>query len=137
MGKPVLYLDIVGTLLLEKGGGMDVAPYAKTFLDSVKDRFHLRFLTSLEEHHALRVAKALDVDVDYVPFRHALGKTSAIDFSENFFWVDDDPTPADLLRLSDERCSERLIPVTRREGITDATLKKLLVTLEECETSEA
>jgi len=137
MSKPVLYLDIVGTLLLEKGGEMELAPYAKQFVDGVKDAFELRFLSSLEEHHASRVGKRLGVEPLYVPYRHALGKASAIQFDESFYWIDDDPSPADLLRLSDERCSDRLIPVARRDGVTEATLRKLFATLDEHRGSQA
>ena len=129
--KPILFLDIVGTLLLERGGEMEIAPYAQSFIDGVRHTFDLRFLTSLEEHHAKRVGARLGVDAEFVPFRHALGKSSAIPFGVSFYWVDDDPTPADLLRLSDERCSDRLIPVNRREGVTEATLAKLLATYAE------
>ncbi len=125
MGRPVLYLDVVGTLLLDRGGRLDLAPFARRFLEQVKDSFELRFLTSLEEHQALAVARALKASIQYVPFPRALGKASAIDFSEDFYWIDDDPAPADLLKLSDERCSERLIPVNRRDGICESTLKKL------------
>jgi hypothetical protein len=131
MNKPVLYLDVVGTLVLDHGQGMELAPFSRKFLNAVKDHFEIRFLTSLEEHQALGVAKALGLDVIYWPYRQALGKGSAIDMSENFFWIEEAPTPADLLRLSDERCSERLIPVTRRDGITEATLRKLMSTLEQ------
>jgi len=129
--KPILFLDIVGTLLLERGGEMEIAPYAQSFIDGVRHTFDLRFLTSLEEHHAKRVGARLGIDAEFVPFRHALGKSSAIPFAVPFYWVDDDPTPADLLRLSDERCSDRLIPVNRREGVTEATLAKLLATYAE------
>ena len=44
--------------------------------------------------------------------------------------VPSDPSPSDLLRLSDARCSERLIPIVKREGVTPATLKKLELTLD-------
>ena len=136
MSKPILYLDIVGTLLLEKGGEMEMAPFAQEFVNRVRDSFELRILSSLEEHHAARIAKHLGVDAAYVPFRRALGKASSIQFDEAFYWVDDDPNPADLLRLSDERCSDRLIPVNRREGVTEATLDKLLATWEEHRTEQ-
>lgn len=131
MAKPVLYLDILGTLMLDRGGELQLASYARTFVKAVRDRFELRFLTDLEEYQALGVAQALEAPISYVPYSRALGKAGALDFSEEFYWVDDDPTPADLLRLSDERCSERLIPVNRREGVTEATLKKLLATAAE------
>ena len=73
MSKPILYLDIVGTLLLEKGGEMEMAPFAQEFANRVRDSFELRFLSSLEEHHAARIAKHLGVDATYVPFRRGLG----------------------------------------------------------------
>lgn len=135
--KPILFLDIVGTLLLEKGGEMELAPYAQSFIEGVRETFDVRFLTSLEEHHAMRVAQRLSIDAAFVPFRHALGKSSAIPFGQPFYWVDDDPSPADLLRLSDERCSDRLIPVNRREGVTEATLAKLMATYAEHREEEA
>lgn len=137
MPKPVLYLDIVGTLLMERNGGLDFAPFARTFIEGTKKTFDIRLLTTLEEHRALQITRALDFVAPYVTFRRALGKTSAIDFKELFFWVDDDPLPVDLLRLSDERCSDRLIPVNRREGVTESTLRKLLATLAEVTQNQA
>lgn len=131
MAKPVLYLDILGTLLVERNSGLDFAPFARTFIETVKRQFDVRLLSTMEEHHAIQVARALDFEPNYMTFRRALGKTSAINFSEIFLWVDDDPQPADLLRLSDERCSDRLIPVSRRDGVTEATLRKILITLQE------
>jgi hypothetical protein len=128
--KPILYLDVVGTLLVERGSDLKPAEFTPAFVEQIRERFRIRFLSSLEPHQASFVAKKLSIDAEFVPFRRALGKASAIDFSENFYWIDDDPTPADLLRLADERCSDRLIPVSRREGVTEATLRKLLSTCE-------
>lgn len=126
MARPVLYMEIVGTLLLDKGGRLDVAPFARKFIEGVKERFDLRLLTSLQEHQAAAVARALEMPISYVPYPRALGKASAIDFREDFYWLEQDPTPADLLRLSDERRSDRLIPVNKRDGVTEAVLNKLL-----------
>jgi len=125
--KPVLYLDVVGTLLLDRGGRLDLAPFARSFMQQVARHFTLRFLTALQEYQALTVARALGTEVAYVPYPRALGKASVIDFAEDFYWLDDDPVPADLLKLADERCSHRLIPVSRREGVTEKVLSKLLV----------
>jgi hypothetical protein len=129
--KPVLYLDIVGTLLVDRGPELRPADYTIAFLDQIRGKFRVRFLSSLEQHQATFVAKKLAIEAEYVPYRRALGKASAIDFRDDFYWIDDDPTPSDLLRLADERCSDRLIPVNRREGVTEATLKKLLNTCEQ------
>jgi hypothetical protein len=131
MKKPLLYLDVVGTLLVEKGSDLRPADYTPVFLEQIRGKFRIRLLSSLEAHQASFVAKRLAIEAEYVPFRRALGKASAIDFREDFYWIDDDPTPSDLLRLADERCSDRLIPVNRREGVTEATLKKLLSTAEQ------
>ncbi len=135
MGRPVLYIDIVGTLLLERGSDFEFAPFARSFVDGVRQGFDIRLLTTLEEHQALRVTRALGFEATYVTWRRALGKTTAIRFDETFFWVDagvaDDKNSRDLMRLSDERCSERLIPVNPRDGVTEVTLKKLLATLQE------
>ncbi len=130
MPKPVLYLDVVGTLMIEKGKRLELAPEARAFVDRAKERFELRFLTTLEERHAVAVARALETDIRFVGFRHNIGKAAAIDFSENFWWVDDDPTAADLLRLSDERRSDRLIAVDRRTGVTLATWRKIASALD-------
>jgi hypothetical protein len=131
MKQPILYLDIVGTLLVDRGSDLRPADFAQSFLDQVRAKFRVKLLSSLEEHQATFVARKLALEAEYVPYRRALGKASAIDFSDNFYWIDDDPTPADLLRLADERCSDRLIPVNRRDGVTEATLKKLLSTCEQ------
>jgi hypothetical protein len=131
MKQPILYLDVVGTLLVDRGQDLKPAEFTQAFLEQVRGKFRVRLLSSLEEHQASFVAKKLAFDAEYVPYRRALGKASAIDFKDNFYWIDDDPTPSDLLRLADERCSDRLIPVNRREGVTEATLKKLLNTWEQ------
>lgn len=123
--RPVLYMDVVGTLLADKGGRMDIAPFAQAFVKDVGARFDVRILSALEEHQVMRVCKSLQLKASYVSYRHGLGKSSSIEYSENFFWIEEDPSPADLLRLVDERCSDRLIPVNRREGVTQQTLRKL------------
>lgn len=128
---PILYLDVVGTLLVERGSDLRPAEFTPAFLDQIRGKFRVRLLSSLEAHQATFVAKKLGIDAAYVPYRRGLGKTSAIDFKEDFYWIDDDPSPTDLIRLADERCSDRLIPVNRREGVTELTLKKLLSTREQ------
>jgi hypothetical protein len=128
--KPVLYFD-VGALIVERHGAPTKAAFAPAFLDAVKGKFRLRLLSSLEEHVARARLKPFKFDPEYVAYRRALGKASAIDFRTPFYWIDDDPTPADLLRLADERASDRVITVSRRDGVTEQTLKKLLATYEE------
>jgi|GEM_PF-4040874 hypothetical protein len=136
MNKPVLYLDVVGTLMVERGKSLALAPEARAFVDAAKQRFELRFLTTLEECHAVAVARALEADIRYTHFRHNIGKAAAIDYSTNFWWVDDDPTAADLLRLSDERRSDRLMAVDRRRGVTLALWRKIESALDGADANE-
>lgn len=129
--KPILYFD-VGALVVERNGLPAKAAFGQGFLDGVKGRFRLRLLSALEEHVArARLKPFYKFEPEYMAYRHALGKASAIDFRAPFYWIDEDPTPADLLRLADERASDRVITITKRDGATEQTLKKLLSTLEE------
>ncbi len=127
----MLYFDVLGALVVDRGGDMIAAPFAQAFVDAVKSKFRLRVLSSLEEHIARSQLKQFKIDPELVSYRRALGKASAIDFRESFYWIDDDPSPADLLRLADERCSDRVITVARRDGVTELTLKKLFATAAE------
>jgi hypothetical protein len=124
--KPVLYLDVLGALVVDRGGELVKCAFAQTFIDAVKTKFRVRILTSLEEHIARAEMKQFKFEPEFLNYRRALGKASAIDFRDPFYWIDDDPSPADLLRLADERCSDRVITVSRRDGVTEQTLKKLL-----------
>ena len=78
MDKPTLYLDIVGTLMLDKGGRLELAPFAREFIRKVKNDFSLCFLTSLEEHHALTISRALGADIPYMP-EHEYGETLPVE----------------------------------------------------------
>lgn len=123
--RPTMYLDIVGTLVLQDGSKFRLAPYAREFVDSVRDRFRLVFLTSLSMQTAAEIAQVLEADFDYGEYRRGLGKVSGIDFSRPFLWVDDAPTSRDLMRLAEERCSGQLITVNGKDGVTRQTLKKV------------
>lgn len=124
----MLYFDVLGALVVDRGGEMTKAPFAQAFVDAVKSKFRLRVLSSLEEHIARAQLKQFKIEPELISYRRALGKASAIDFRDPFYWIDDDPSPSDLLRLADERCSDRVITVSRRDGVTELTLKKLFAT---------
>jgi hypothetical protein len=128
--RPTLYLDIVGTLVLQDGAHFKLAPFARDFIDAVKDRFKMIFLTSLTESTARDIADVLGIKVPYGIYRRGLGKVSGIDFSRPFLWVDDAPTSRDLMRLAEERCSGQLITVNGKDGVTRLTLKKVEACLE-------
>ena len=123
--KPNLYLDIVGTLVLQEGSSFRLAPFAREFITEVREHFHLEFLTSLSEPAAIEVAELLEVPIAYGTYRRGLGKVSGIDFSHPFLWIDDAPTARDLMRLAEERCSSQLITVNGKDGVTRVTLGKV------------
>ena len=128
--RPVLYLDIVGTIVLQDGSTFRLAAFSRDFVNAIKNRFKVVFLTSLSESTAANIATVLGLEATYGIYRRGLGKVSGIDFANPFLWVDDAPNSRDLMRLAEERCSGRLLTVNSKEGVTRATLKKLEVCLE-------
>ncbi|MEZ6197737.1 MAG: hypothetical protein R3F20_18775 [Planctomycetota bacterium] len=129
--RPVLYLDIIGTIVLQEGASFRMVPFAREFIRELGGRFRLVFLTELSEMAAREIANLLETEVEYAPYRKGLGKVSGIDFSRSFLWVDDAPTSRDLMRLAEERCSGQLITVNGRDGVTRTTLNKVEACLEE------
>lgn len=124
-GRPILYLDIIGTLVLQEGASFRMVPFAREFLRELGGRFRLVFLSELSEIASREIASLLEVDIEYAPYRKGLGKVSGIDFSHPFLWVDDAPTSRDLMRLAEERCSGQLITVNGKDGVTRSTLNKV------------
>jgi hypothetical protein len=124
-GRPILYLDIIGTLVLQEGASFRMVPFAREFLRELGDRFRLVFLTELSEIASREIASLLEVEIEYSTYRKGLGKVSGIDFSRSFLWVDDAPTSRDLMRLAEERCSGQLITVNGKDGVTRSTLNKV------------
>ena len=127
---PNLYLDIVGTLVLQEGSNFRLAPFAREFIAEVRGRFHMIFLTRLSRAAAREVAELLESDFDFGLYRKGLGKVSGIDFSRPFLWIDDAPSSRDLMRLAEERCSSQLITVNGKDGVTRTTLNKVEACLE-------
>lgn len=123
--KPVLYIGIVGTLVLQEGSSYRVVPFSREFLGEIAPRFQIVFLTRLSLVAAREVASLLGIDASYGEWRKGLGKVSGIDFTQPFLWIDDTPSSRDLMRLAEERCSGRLITVNGKDGITRTTLNKV------------
>ncbi len=130
---PNLYIGIVGTLVLQEGSNFRVAPFAKEFISELGKRFNLVFLTRLSTVAALEVARLLDAKFSIAPWRKGLGKVSGIEFGRPFLWIDHTPSPRDLMRLAEERCSAQLITVNGRDGVTRGTLTKVEACLAELE----
>ncbi|MEE9391593.1 MAG: hypothetical protein V3W41_03720 [Planctomycetota bacterium] len=129
--RPILYLDIIGTLVLQEGSSFRVVPFAKEFVREIADRFQLVFMTELSRGAAREVADLLEMKVGYGDYRKGLGKVSGIDFTRPFLWVDDAPGSRDLMRLAEERCSGCLITVNGKDGVSRATLNKVEACLRE------
>ena len=128
---PTLYLDIVGTLVLQEGSNFRLAPFAREFINALRDRSRMRFLTRLSNVAALEVSSLLETEIEFGNYRKGLGKVSGIDFSRPFLWIDDAPTSRDLMRLAEERCSAQLITVNGKDGVTRSTLTKVETCLDE------
>ena len=128
--RPNLYLDIIGTLVLQEGTRYRLAPFAKEFIATIKESFDLKFLSELTSAAATEIAELLEADIEFIPWRKGLGKVTGIDFAKDFLWIDDSPAPRDLMRLSEERCSSSLISVNGRDGVTRVTLDKVEASLE-------
>ncbi|MCB9834356.1 MAG: hypothetical protein H6807_17970 [Planctomycetes bacterium] len=128
--KPTLYIGIIGTLVLQEGANFRVAPFAREFINCIRERFRMTFLTRLSETAAREVARLVDAEISYTHHKKGLGKVSGIDFARNFIWIDDAPNSRDLMRLAEERCSAQLITVNGKDGVTRSTLKKVEACLE-------
>lgn len=129
--KTILYLDVIGTLVLQEGSRFRLAPFAREFVFTVRDQFELVFMTGVSESTAKRVSSLLDTEIAYGYYKRALGKVTGIDFDRRFIWIDDAPNSRDLMTLCDERCSGQLIIVNGKDGVTRATLNKIDALCEE------
>lgn len=128
--KPTLYIGIVGTLVLQEGANFRLAPFAREFINCIRQRFQMTFLSRLSETAAREVAKLIDAEIGYTHHKKGLGKVSGIDFAKSFIWIDDAPSSRDLMRLAEERCSAQLITVNGKDGVTRSTLQKIETCLE-------
>lgn len=114
-----LYIDIDGVLLQK--GKERVVEYAEEFIDFITKYFDCYWLTTHCRHHnAEPVLKYL---TEYYPSEliHKLRcikptdwstlKTDAIDFGEEFYWLDDYPFQAELNVLKRYNMEDRCIIV--------------------------
>ena len=126
VAKPLLLLDIDGVLLLPDASrwGYRLAPDAVPFLSWAASHFELRWLSQRcqdghaeEAWRALRLAGLTPSDrvwgiIKSIPARSwTVPKVSAINCSEDFFWIDDRPDEVSLSILAQHGLSERLIIV--------------------------
>jgi hypothetical protein len=126
--RMTLYLDIDGVFLRGTGpsvwnGSWEVAPHTAEFLEWALSHHNPVWLTARDRPgtgegvseafaNALGGSPSLSQLAARIPFRQWEGaKTTAMDFREDFLWLDDCPRPADLLRLEREGCVDRWIEV--------------------------
>ncbi|WP_173984040.1 hypothetical protein [Magnetospirillum sp. SS-4] len=126
--RVTLYLDIDGVFLRGVGpsvwnGSWEVAPHTVDFLEWALSQHCPVWLTARDRPgtgegvteafaSALGGSPILSELVARIPFRQwESAKTNAMDFREDFLWLDDCPRPADLLRLEREGCVDRWIEV--------------------------
>jgi hypothetical protein len=126
--RVTLYLDIDGVFLRATGpsvwnGSWEVAPHTVEFLEWALSHHSPVWLTARDKlgngegvseafANALGGCPDLSQLAARIPSRQWKGaKTTAMDFREDFLWLDDYPRPADLLRLEREGCVVRWIEV--------------------------
>ncbi len=129
MRIPLIYIDIDGVLIRyndniiwDSGCPGEIANDAVKFLTWASTFFRPIWLTARSKTgniapiiEALRVAFAplelLDIAKEIPVQSWTRTKTDGINFSESFFWVDDNPSSDDLLALERHGCRERWIEV--------------------------
>lgn len=131
--KKKLYIDIDGVLLHTKN--VRVAEYAEEFIDYITTHFDCYWLTT---HCKGDAATAIQYLSQYLP-PNILGKirciqptdwgalkTDAINFNDDFYWLDDYPFRAEVNVLKQHACEDRCIVVNlNREG----ELKRIMLNL--------
>ena len=116
--KKNIYIDIDGVLLTAKN--IKPAEYAIEFIDFITSNFNCFWLTTHCKGDAKQTFKYLSsyFDDDTIkkleiikPTNWTTLKTEAIDFSTDFFWVDDFPFLAEKNILISNQCLDKLIIV--------------------------
>lgn len=124
--KPLLYLNPVGTLLVE-GDKVEpfletsIAPYASTFMAWATKHFNVRWLTDIPPAHAFHLAEKLGLpghEVPYVSFREA--KSDGIEHGRHFFWADTHLTPSDVNWLTQYGKMDHFLAVNGTAGVTES-----------------
>jgi hypothetical protein len=132
-----LYLDLDGVILRRTGRAefngrteFDVAPGAMEFLAWAVENFDCHWLTSRshdgtyeEIERAFRfaipttniAAETKDLIRSIKPASWRAAKTSGIDLTSDFYWVDDDPDGASVAALAAVGASSRLIVASTDE----------------------
>jgi len=126
MIKKILYLDVDGVLLGKNSlNEVTLAPYAKEFLSFCLENFKCYWLTTHckdgEIENVIRQIKEYADDFVIGLIRQILPttwetlKTEVIDFTSDFFWVDDSPLQYEIEQLKMNNVFHRWIEVNTRK----------------------
>lgn len=138
----VLYLDIDGPLLRSVvpgavwNAGWEIAPHAGEFLLWAIEQHAPFWLTTRDRSgshagivRAFRECRNWDEELEplllrITPLRWDASKAAAISMDADFYWIDDDPGPFDLMLLERQRRRDRWI-----EANTDVFPEALLAVM--------
>ena len=142
----IIYLDVDGVLLRRSclsRSGFELSPHAEEFLAHLVGCHRVRWLTTRCRvgmpndltpafRHAMQVAnlppRLAELIALVKPADWNACKTEGIDFSANFCWIDDNPTPEALQVLAEHGCQDRWIKVRVDHKPTD--LRRVVRVLE-------
>jgi hypothetical protein len=123
----IIYLDVDGVLLRRScvsRSGFELSPYAEEFLAHLVGCHRVRWLTTRCRagmpndiarafRHAMQVAslppRLAELITLVEPAEWNACKTEVIDFSVDFYWIDDNPTREALQVLAQHGCEHRWI----------------------------
>jgi hypothetical protein len=124
-----IYLDVDGVLLRRSQGslsGFELSPHAEEFLAHLVGCHRVRWLTTRCRagmpndiarafRHAMQVVslppRLAELIALVEPAEWNACKTEVIDFSVDFYWIDDNATPEALQVLAEHGCEDRWIKV--------------------------
>ena len=125
--KPILYLDVDGTLFATYDGSVQLRPYVSSFLRWCVERFEVRWLTCWPKHRLdglfrHLMAGELFKQTHYQQWGHFSdhhlpnpGKTDGIatqDLARPFFWVEDRISPEEFKWLLDRGWGDRYYDIS-------------------------
>jgi hypothetical protein len=121
--RPILYLDVEGTLLLLGAGRAMFRPHLEEFLDFIRsglDRMDCYWLTSYTQAQIERLFGLARIRIEGIRYRSWAGsKAEALDRAAPGFWVDDRLTDHDQVVLASHLGEGRSIlyrPILRWDG---------------------
>ena len=114
-----LYIDVDGVLnrmdAVTKEGVIPWRRDAKIFLEWCLEHFKCHWLTAWDQSSIeTRLLPEIGLEDRSADFHYAawdFGKTSGIDTSEKFYWIDDIPMPGDIQRLKNTGLEESFVLV--------------------------